>query len=457
MALSSTTAMTAAMKSTIASCKEAGDVVVKKGGDIKPGQSGLTCAAVLEPELETASKSYMDCITNALLTAGDVLPFTKSLLALDKAARLSHADVVRLYKDPKQRAEVEEILRKNGKMDEAERLKAAETLLGRELKDAEKKCIMNVHNMFPGKAMKVDDSDVGPGFLTRWEVKAKQTAMVNECGFVDEAATLLTRAGITGTYGAKAETALAKLSRASEPKPGEMKVAIKDAIRRNWGKTDPNLDFDPNYKEFVENIYGKKIPLNSKEMEDWSYKLRRMGVGQDDVDDILYTLRKQNYIYEYEASLKKGELPGVGTVRLAAEQYRARGDAFDAQATALFKKEAEMSQQMVNKVTNPSSRDYGLLAIAKGNAGDPAGAANAFEQQIKKEVEYWAPKARAANGGFSDSNLSSDTGRQILNEYLADSKKRGGVWLERACKTLSDPSSNLAGKYNVRVRDYGCK
>ncbi len=185
------------VRQAITSCSKMSESLLKFNGK----QEVLTENICPESssKLELAHEANTSCLTDALLTSATVWPFVKGLKVASQFSKFSSEDLLKFYKDPGQRARVEKILAKNGKLNDVERLEASETLLGRELNATEKDCVITAHNVAAGKSMRMDlSAATSISELSAADLLAKKTVL-SACGISVPEVALLMRAGITGS------------------------------------------------------------------------------------------------------------------------------------------------------------------------------------------------------------------------------------------------------------------
>jgi hypothetical protein len=148
-------------------------------------------------KLEMLKEAESSCLTDAILSAADILPFTAGLKLIGRTSRsalLSH------LKDPKQRAELEKILASIGGItNDEERAAVAGKLLDKTLSSDQKKCIISAHKIGAGKAMRTAATSGLPDaeLLSQSDLNQKK-GILRSCGFDSLDISLLMRTGITG-------------------------------------------------------------------------------------------------------------------------------------------------------------------------------------------------------------------------------------------------------------------
>lgn len=241
MTASSSLAIGVGTSESIEACQKAGEVSIAENAK-NSSVRAPACAAVPSIELESITSEYNECIKSALLTTVELLPFTLGLL------KQTNKDLLKLFKDPKQRAEVEQILLKNGRMSDEERKQAAETLLGRKLSESQKDCILAAHMIADDKYMKVDTSSTGSSYLEPTDLKAKNKHLISACNLPITDAFLLTRAGITGNA-----------------------MSMNEIIRRT-AKITTGKEYGPEVYKAIENS------VQTGNFNDLTSKLRALGI-----------------------------------------------------------------------------------------------------------------------------------------------------------------------------------
>ncbi len=149
-----------------------------------------------QSKLELLKEAESSCLTDAILSSADVWPFVKGL---GLVGRTNKASLLANIKDPAQRAELEKILAKNGELKGAERTDAASKILGKNLDDVEKNCILQAHAIGGGKKMRTAATAGWPDeeLLSQSDLNQKKDKL-RSCGFLSADISLLMRTGITG-------------------------------------------------------------------------------------------------------------------------------------------------------------------------------------------------------------------------------------------------------------------
>ncbi len=191
--------LSSSAKQAFQSCTKTSEGLLKFSG--KPETLKENLCPESSSQFEIAKESYTGCITDALLTAVDVWPFVKGLKMASQLSKFSNDDLLKQYKDPKQREEIEKILAKNGSLTDPERTDAAEKLLGRKLSSSEKSCILNSHYSANDKFMRTSSTEsMDLPMLSTADLLSKKS-ILSACGIQPTEIALLMRAGITGNMG----------------------------------------------------------------------------------------------------------------------------------------------------------------------------------------------------------------------------------------------------------------
>lgn len=180
-------------KQVFESCKKSSENLLKFTG--KPEVLKNNVCPGSSSNFEIAQSEHSSCLVDSLLTLPNIYPLIKGLKVASGLSKTMQEDLLKLYQDPKQRAEVEKLLAKNGQLNEVERIEGAEAVLGKKLSNAEKNCVMTAHNIGDGRGMKISESDANT--LTQADFLAKRTAL-KSCGFGATEISVLMRSGITG-------------------------------------------------------------------------------------------------------------------------------------------------------------------------------------------------------------------------------------------------------------------
>ncbi len=182
-------------RQAIESCKTSTENLLKFSG--KPEVIKESLCPESTSKFEINSEAHSSCMLDALLTAPGVWGMVKSLKMASQFSKFSNEDLLKLYKDPQQRKNVEKILAKNGQLDDIERAEGAEALLGRNLTKAEKQCVVDSHYVAPFKSMRMDASVATLSDYSAADLLAKRSVL-SACGIGTTEIALLMRSGITG-------------------------------------------------------------------------------------------------------------------------------------------------------------------------------------------------------------------------------------------------------------------
>ena len=196
------------VKQAVESCHKELEATIKFSGT--PEAMSQNICPDYASKLQLAKDAESSCMIDSLLAAADIWPFVKGLNMVGK--QFTKDGLLNLYKDPKEREAVEAILKRNGKLTDAERGDAAEIVLGKKLSSTEKDCVLNAHNIGAGKYMKTAESEaLGVPLLTSADLLNKKNALQG-CGFQVADVSLLMRAGITGAAPEEAKTFIRQAS-----------------------------------------------------------------------------------------------------------------------------------------------------------------------------------------------------------------------------------------------------
>ncbi len=182
------------VKEAVNSCGKEAEATLKFS-DSPEAMNDNICPDI-SSKMQLAKDAESSCMMDALLASADVWPFTKGLGMVGR--QFSKQGLLDLYKDPKERAAIEDILKKNGRLTDPEREAAAEKLLGK-LSPSQKSCVTSAHNIAPSRYMKTAESEaLGVPLLTNEDLLKKKSTLLG-CGFSVPDVALLLRSGITGS------------------------------------------------------------------------------------------------------------------------------------------------------------------------------------------------------------------------------------------------------------------
>ena len=340
--------LTSGVRQAMDSCKKTSQNFLKFSG--KPDVLKSNLCPESTSNFNIAESENTNCLVDALLTATDVWPLVKGLKIASGLSKFTNEDLLKLYKNPSQRAEIEKILSKNGNLSDLERTDAAEKLLGRKLSDNEKSCILSAHNIASDKVYNTTANvEAGLSVLSSSDLRAKSETL-SGCGIASAEASLLMRSGITGNAGSSQtliqtnyERARTMVSQRSSSAEGYGSYSLLADSAKALGKdSEATTAYQNAYKILAEKSGLSKATsstqvqkildgMSSREIMDLSDFAA--GSGKTDLLSAIEKRRLQAIEQEATYGIRKNSLESIQAARESSNQaYQNYIDSLKAQA-----------------------------------------------------------------------------------------------------------------------------